>query len=417
MLELAIIGFGNRGSTFAKLLKNETRAKLVAIAETDEVNRRLAETEFGVDKSKCFASADEFFAQGKICDAILLCTQDKQHCEMAVRAMEMGYDMLLEKPAATTLDDCLKIRDTANRLGRKVMLAHGLRYAPFFYTIKKLISEGKLGDVVTINQTENISFWHFGLSYVRGPWRNMEDSTPTILAKCCHDLDLISWFMNKKCTKVSSFGSLQYFCEKYAPEGSAEYCVDCNEETRKKCLYNAYEVYTQERAKGGTGGTRRLIGKDIKAIIDGRCDEIGKCVYRADNDAIDHQVVNLQFEGGETAHLTMTAFSKRCYRFLKIHGTKGEVYGDVGKGILHYNPYDGEPQEIDVNGAIKADDSAFLGHGGGDYFLLMDFLGYLLGEEKTVTRTTINESMESHVIGFKAEESRLKGGETLCVTQ
>ncbi|MBQ8685576.1 MAG: Gfo/Idh/MocA family oxidoreductase [Clostridia bacterium] len=415
MLEFAIVGFGNRGSTFAKLLKNEKRARLVAVAEVDADNRKLAQTQFGVKAERCFSSADEFFEKGKICDAVILCTQDAQHREMAIRAMRLGYELLLEKPAATTLEDCIAIRDTANGLGRKVMLAHGLRYAPFFYTIKKLISEGKLGEVVTVNQTENIAFWHFALSYVRGPWRNMAASTPTILAKCCHDLDLIAWFMNKKCKSVSSFGGLQYFRPECAPEGSAKYCVDCNAETRKSCLYNAYEVYTEAQVQRGTGGTRKLIGKDVKGLIESRAHEIGRCVYHGDNDAVDHQVVNLLYEGGATAHLTMTAFSQRCYRFVKVHGTKGEVYGDAGKGILHYTPFGGERQEIDVNNAIAVDDAAFLGHGGGDYFLLMDFIGYLLGEEKTVTRTTIDESIESHIIGFKAEESRLNGGAMLTI--
>ena len=198
MTEVAIIGFGSRGQNFARLLREEQNARLTAIAEPVETLRRQAEEQFGVSKERCFSDADEFFARGKMCDAVFICTQDAQHCEMALRALELGYDICLEKPAAVTIEECEKIRDTANRLGRKVMLTHVLRYAPFYGYIKKLISDGTLGDIVDMDLTENVAYWHFALSYVRGPWRDMKKSTPTIIAKCCHDLDLIQWLMNKK---------------------------------------------------------------------------------------------------------------------------------------------------------------------------------------------------------------------------
>lgn len=407
MIKIAIIGFGSRGRMFGRLIQQDNNVELIAIADNVASCREYA-MQCGIPEKMCFDSANSFFAQGKICDAVFICTQDAQHIDMALKAMELGYDILLEKPAAVNIEDCILIRDTANKLGRKVMLTHVMRYAPFYQQIKKMIDTGILGEIVTLNQTENIAYWHFALSYVRGPWRKMADSSATIIAKCCHDLDIINWLIPAKCTSVSSYGNLYYFNRAHAPEGSADYCVDCAPETKEKCLYNAYNIYPQRMNTSVVGGTARLKGKDIYEILDNKEDVIGRCVFRGENDAIDNQVVNLLFDSGATAHLTMTAFSERCYRYIKVHGTKGEVYGDADEGILYLTEY-GKPQKIiDVNKLTERnlDD----GHGGGDYFLYKDFIDYITIDSPSFTRTTINDSIECHLIGFKAEESRQKGG-------
>lgn len=421
MIKLAVVGLGSRGQGFAHRIALDKNAELVAIAEPVETSRVLGHTKFGVAMDKCYASADEFFAQGKIADAVFICTQDAQHKEMALKALELGYDIMLEKPAATSIEDCIAIRDVANKLGRKVMLTHVMRYAPFYAYIKKLIAEGKLGEIVNIEQTENIAHWHFALSYVRGPWHDMNASSPTIIAKCCHDLDLIVWLMGKKCTAVSSFGKLFYFREENAPKGSAKHCCDCAKEAREKCLYDAYKIYPDRIRRSVVGGVARLEGQSIEEILDAKQDQISKCVFRADNDAIDNQIVNMSFEDGSNANLTMTAFSKECYRTTHVHGTKGDVYGNSEEGLLYVNYYGteggkGEEIVVDVNkeplfntDGIDLND----GHGGGDYYLYRDFINYITANAESVTRTTIDQSIESHVIGFKAEESRLNGGKVI----
>lgn len=411
MKTIAIVGFGSRGRMFASLIVKDKNAKLVAIADIAPACRDHAKEKFGLTDEQCYLSADHFFEQGKICDAIFLCTQDAQHHEMAIKALELGYDICLEKPAAVTTEECIDIRDTANRLGRKVMLTHVLRYAPFYQYIKKTIMSGVLGDIATITQTENIAYWHFALSYVRGPWRNMKESSPTIIAKCCHDLDILKWLMDKKCTTVSSFGSLFHYKPENAPCGSAEWCADCNEETRNACLYNAYRIYPERMKRSVVGGTARLLGKDIVQVLDEKEDIIGKCVYHAGSDAIDNQAVNMLFEDNSTAHLTMTAFSQQCYRYINVHGTKGEIYGDAEEEVLYLQIYGEEKQRIDVEELVKNEDVKLSdGHGGGDYFLYKDFMNYITENSPSFTRTTIDDSIESHIMGFKAEESRLNNG-------
>lgn len=413
--KIAIVGFGSRGAGFAKHIRNHKNAELVAVADITESRLIKAQTEYGIDKSMCFKSADEFFAQGKICDAIVLSTQDAQHHEMAIKALNLGYDICLEKPAAATIEECIDIRDTANRLGRKVMIAHVLRYAPFYGYIKKLISEGTIGEVVTIGQTENVAHWHFALSYVRGPWRNMKESTPTIIAKCCHDLDIIKWLMDKKCTAISSFGNLFFFNPAHAPEGSAEFCADCSPEVREKCLYNAYNIYPERiNSSVFVGGIARLKGLDINKVIDEKEDIISRCVFHAGNDAVDNQVVNMNFEDGSTAQLTMIAYSKECHRTIAIHGTKGEIYGDVDKAKVHVNMFNGECKVVDIKKEFYDENNKLNdGHGGGDAYLTYDFIDYITYNTPSITRTTIDDSIESHIMGFKAEESRQNNGKVM----
>ena len=413
MVKVAVIGFGSRGRMFGRMAYEDETVELVAIAEPLASNREVGR-EFGVRETMLFSNADEFFAQGKICDAVFICTQDAQHIDMALKAMEIGYDICLEKPAATNMEDCIRIRDMANKLGRKVMLTHVMRYAPFYQYIKNIIDDGNMGEVVSINQTENIAYWHFALSYVRGPWRNMEDSSPTIIAKCCHDLDIINWLIPSKCTSVSSYGNLFYFNREHAPEGSADYCADCAPEVKEKCIYNAYDIYPKHMGAHVVGGTGRLKSSDVYDVLDGKKDVIGRCVFRGDNDAIDNQVVNMLYENGATAHLTMCAFSERCYRYLKVHGTKGEIYGDADEGILYFTEYGKPMQVIDVNKMTERNLND--GHGGGDYFLYKDFIDYITLNSPSVTRTTIDDSMEAHLIGFLAEESRENGGIAIALT-
>lgn len=412
-LKFGIVGFGSRGRMFADLIMQDTNAQLVAVADVAKSALVVAKEKYGIPADRCFGSADGFFEQGKICDAVFICTQDAEHYGMVIKALNLGYDVCLEKPAAVTEEQCVSIRDTANRLGRKIMLTHVLRYSPFYQYLRKLIVDKTIGEAVTINQTENIAYWHFALSYVRGPWRNMEESSPTIIAKCCHDLDIIRWLMGKHCVSVSSYGGLYYYNPTHAPEGSAEYCVDCRKDVKEKCVYNAYKIYPERMKHSVVGGTAALKDRDIYAVLDNKESSISKCVFRSDNDAVDHQVVNMSFENGATAHLTMTAFSDRCYRFIKVHGTEGEVYGDLEDGILYVTLYGREPQKIDVSKekVFNADGIDLSGgHGGGDYYLYRDFVNYITVNDKSETRTTIDDSIESHIMGFKAEESRLQNG-------
>ena len=225
-MKFAVMGLGGRGSTYAHFIKYYG-SELVAVCDPDISKKELAVNEYGMPEDGFFTSEEEFFSKGKIADALVIATLDDIHYRQTMRALDLGYDILLEKPIAMTLRECEDIRDKAKACGRKVVVCHVLRYSPYYTKVKEILDSGVAGDIVCVEMTENIGYYHYAHSYCRGNWRNTDVSTPLILAKNCHDTDMICWLIGKKCLSVNSFGSLKYFKEEYAPEGSTAYCFEC----------------------------------------------------------------------------------------------------------------------------------------------------------------------------------------------
>lgn len=402
-MKYAVIGFGGRGTVYTKNLMEDPRTELVAVCDINPKKKDVACKQYGLKEENFYLSDEEFFAQGKLADLLVIATMDQDHYGHAISALKVGYDLLLEKPMCENYERCEEIYELAKKLNRKVFICHVLRYAPFFVFIKEQLDSGKFGDIVTINHTENVATWHQAHSFVRGNWRNKELATPMIVQKCCHDFDIISWFMGKKCESVSSYGSLTHFKRENAPEGSADYCFECP--LQDKCIYNCMPFYY------GCGSWLQDAYFDtndkklVREFLSDKNNPYGRCVYKCDNNVVDHQVVNMLFENGATAHLTMTAFSKECYRELHIHCTKGEIYGSMLDNKLTLNIYGGECKTVDV-GAFS--DGKY-GHGGGDARLVHDLVEIFEGGESKGL-TTIENSLQSHKIGYAAEQSRMEGG-------
>ena len=336
---------------------------------------------------------------------LIISSPDRFHYAHAMRALSLGYDLLLEKPIAQSADECREIADHAQRLGRRVFVCHVLRYAPFFNAIKTQLETGRYGAVSTINITENVGYEHQAHTYVRGNMRRADAAVPMIVSKCCHDLDLICWFMQDRCTAVSSFGSLRYFRPENAPEGSAERCVECTLE--RECPYSAVKHYVDKIiARGKPNWACHVVMPNATAETmyeELKTSRYGKCAFKSDNDVVDHQVVNMQFAGGATAHLTMTAFSDKCYREIHLHGEQGEIFGDMLENVLHCRIFGGESFEIDVNDATNSVSGY---HGGGDYHLLRSVIEHYEGKYSSAL-TSIADSVQSHYIGYAAEQARV----------
>ena len=391
--KIAILGYGMRGGIYAGYAaKYPEEFEVAAIVDNDPEKLKLARARFG-----CPAYSDirSFLADGIAADIAAICTQDAQHKEHAVRCMQAGYDLLLEKPIAASPEDCLAIEAAAEKYERRVIVCHVLRYTPFYRKIKEIVSSGKLGKIMTLCATENVGYYHQAHSFVRGPWRNSADSCPMILAKCCHDLDIIRWLVGEKCTEVSSFGSLGFFTLENAPAESAAYCSDC---PVKDCVYNAQKIYEAHEwmANYFMSGDKTL--ESIAVHL--RHTQYDRCVFRSDNDAVDHQVTAVKFEGGATAVHQMTAFSKEIYRDIKIHGTKAELYGVMEENFVELRPFGGETERIDLTC-----ESVYGNHGGGDAGLMRDVYLALNGRP-TTGMSYLDVSMDSHKIAFAAERSR-----------
>ncbi|MDD4839715.1 MAG: Gfo/Idh/MocA family oxidoreductase [Clostridia bacterium] len=409
MKTISVIGLGNRGTEYMMFVKMFCKnVKIVALCDTSEQALTDIAPRYKIPRDKCFSSTNDFFAQGKISDAVFICTQDKTHYEIGRRAIEIGYHILMEKPVSDNLTECIELMDLSKQHNVNMVVCHVLRYSNYYQKIKNCIRDGILGDIVNINHIENVGYFHFAHSYVRGNWKSEKTATPSLMAKCCHDLDLIQWFMGSECTSVSSYGELSIFKKQNAPANAAERCVDCKVE---KCPYNAVNLYLKDpfwKAKFVKYMRRTLTGKTgaskadvLEALKNG---DYGKCVYHSENDVCDHQIVAMQFANGATATHTLNAFSNKMMRESRIVGTKGELIATDKKLVL--NIFGGRKRTLIAGSLIT-------GHIEGDYRTVIAFCKLLNGkldESLMQDVTFISDTIASHQIVMAAEKSRHNGG-------
>ncbi len=409
-LKLILIGGGDRGSSYLKSLDiMPEKFELVGLAEPVKEKRKFLMKHYNVPEENCFESYEDLLKLPKIADVAMICTQDKMHFEPAMKAMEKKYDLLLEKPAATTAEECFKIAESAKKNNVRVLVCHVLRYTPFYKTLKKLIDDGKIGEITNIDHTEGVGNLHMSHSFVRGNWRRFDESTPMILAKCCHDTDLMLWLIGEPCTKVQSFGTLSYFCEENAPEGAPKRCLDgCPH--KDTCCYYApalYNVDTAEVKHFRAIAANKFNPTDEEVLESLKTSQYGRCVFYCDNDVVDRQVVNMVFGEDKCVCLTMSPFNKGG-RVTTIMGTKGELRAEMEEQTIKY--YDFSTRETTSVYSPRADfdQSIAGGHGGGDAGIMEDLYEYIVNNNPSNSISDISVSCESHLIAFAAEKSRVE---------
>ena len=411
-LTVAVAGCGSRGQdTYAKILVTmPEKARIVAAADLDPEKLAGMRALTGIPESACYASAEEMLSQPRLADIMLICTPDRCHYREAKEALLKDYDLLLEKPISPSALECSELRDIAVARGRKVAVCHVLRYTAFYQKIKELLDSGVIGQVMNLQAIEQVGYWHQAHSFVRGNWRNQELSSCMILQKCCHDMDILLWLTGKHCLRVSSFGSLGLFKADQAPEGSTERCMDC---PVRDCPYNMVQFYLDQYRRAGDDWPQNVVAfepNEEKLLAALRTGPYGKCVYRCDNNVVDHQVVNLELEGGTTVSFTMTGFTAHGGRILRAGGTLGELYCDMKENTIKVMRYGQSDEIIDVR--TLTDD--FSGHGGGDARLVREFVDLVRGDiGVSGTLTSIERSVESHLVALAAEESRLRHGQVV----
>ena len=416
-ITVAIAGLGSRGlQTYAKCLeKFADRAEIVAVADIRPDRVAVAAEKYNIPADKCFDSVESMLQQPKLADLLLICTPDDVHYQPAMDGLKRGYHLLLEKPAARSVKECRDIAQLAEEKGLNVVVCHVLRYTVFYQKIKELIDAGRVGDIMNVEAIERVGYWHQAHSFVRGNWHVAADTTPMILAKCCHDMDMILWLTGKKCEKVTSFGHLSHYNAANKPEGAPERCSDACP-VAATCPYNAQTYYMDKFRKYGNSWPVNVVApepteeKIIEAL---KVKDYGRCVYRMNNDVVDHQVMNLLLEDDVTVAFTMTAFSDKGGRCMRVMGTKAEIFADMEKDIIQLMPFGGEMEEFDIR-KIATDLS---GHGGGDIKMVEDYLDVLEGKPMPSAMTTIARSVESHYVALAAEESRLNGGQLVLIDE
>ena len=406
-----VVGLGNRGAVYAShQLKFPEHMEVTAIADTRQECLDTANAYLHLPEDRLFHSAEALLEQPKMADVMVIATQDAQHRDHAIRAMEQGYDLLLEKPIANRMEDIQKIVEAAHCHQRRVVICHVLRYTPFYRKVKDLLDAGVVGRILNIEAAEHVSCYHMAHAYVRGKWRRKEDSSPIILAKCSHDMDIILWLAGKKCLKVTSFGGLDHFTGKNRPEGAPMRCEDgCPKED---CPYHAIRFYLP-RVPGWPTKNMHPAPTEENILEMLRTTTYGECVYRQDNDVVDHQCVNMLLEDGITVTFNLNGFHTRGTRTIRIGGSEGELWGDLSAGKISWQKHGGEKQVFDLSNNPQATGS---GHNGGDTGLVWDVLQFF-GEENfnTDSITTLDRSAESHYVAFAAEASRESGGMLICM--
>lgn len=395
------IGAGNRTNKYLEYaVRHPERLRLVGVVELNDIRRHAVAEKFGLTPDQCFTDYDRFFEHPIPADAILIGTPENRHFEPCMKAIEAGYHVLLEKPIAQTLPECRQIAEAARRKGVIVGVCHVLRYHPYFIKIKEMVDSGELGEIISISHLTAVGLDRSTHGFVRGMWCREELSNPMLISKCCHDIDFLLWLTEARCRKISSFGSLRWFRSENAPAGSTARCIDCPLEPR--CPYSAVDLYAIRR--DWISNFDIPDGWTLDEVIRRELREgpYGRCVYRCDNNVVDHQIVSMEMENDITISFSMDAFTLGDQRETHIRLTHGEIDGD--ERTLRVQTFRGRKERI-------YDFSSILGtpfHAGADLNLIEDFVDIVSHPDRQL-RTVIDNSVESHRICFEAERSRHTG--------
>ena len=417
-----IVGAGHRALIYAELaITNPELLKIVGVADPNPVRREMCMKKFGFSEDMCFETAEDLAKHGKLADTIINGTMDHQHLETSIPLLDAGYDMLLEKPFAPNEEEMRELVECARKNNSKVMICHVLRYTPFYYGIKERIVSGEIGDIINIQTLEHVSYHHLSTSYIRGKWANSKEChTSMLLAKCCHDIDIMMWLMSEtKPTQIASFGGKYQFKPENAPKNAGTRClVDCP--LVDECRYSAKRLYIDQPERWAFYVWDKLEHIENPTIEDKinllKGDSpYGKCIYKCDNDVVDHQSVLVNFESGATGTHNLVGGNSMSLRRIHITGTKGEIYGNFEESKfyvskIHPTTTDEkivEEVDLKVTGDMVG---AYGGHGGGDERLAADFVSFVRGEKPSLACTSIFDSVAGHLCVYLADKSRENGG-------
>ncbi len=408
---VAILGCGSRGTMFAGAFKSRNeRFEVVALCDWNPLQIEKIHRLYGLETTKDFFSDTDFFNE-KRADAIVISTDDRYHIAQCVKAMELGYTILLEKPISDRRDEIETLLDKQRLTGATVVVCHELRYGGGYVKCAELLRSGIIGKLYAIDANERVVYWHWAQAYVRGieTLSSPEVSAPAILAKCSHDLDLIQYYAQSECDTLTSIGGRVFFTPENAPENATERCLDCP--NINDCPYSAKRIYVDSWHNAGEPKydwpynkasieapfTEELLFKGL------RVRPYGKCVFFCNTDLVDHQLVQMHFKNGVNASLKMV-YGGEPGRRISFYGSYGEIILDERSDEIEIMVYGEKKRTVKINTLTEQGNA----HGGGDGKLIDDFYDIVIGEKKP--QTSLIESTESHLMGIAAEESRKNGG-------
>lgn len=393
------IGAGNRGTVYGNYATAYPHhMKIVGVAEPIVARNDRYAQQHSIPAGNRFKTWEDVFKKPKFADAVIISTPDRLHYGPCIQALKMGYDVLLEKPISPSEQECREILELTKKTGRIVAVCHVLRYAPYFVKLRELVQAGAIGEVVSFDHFEPIEHVHMSHSYVRGNWHNSKETTPIILAKSCHDMDILRWIVDKPSRSISAFGTLKWFRKENAPEGSTDRCMNgCAVEST--CPYSALKIYHRDHQRLYVFDLPEDPKKRDDAILEYlRTTDYGRCVYRMDNDQPDHYISNILFDKDITASFSMEGLTSYAGRRTRIMGSMGDIVGDMTSFTL-----------TDFRTGVKTGWELNTDHhGGGDWRLMANFIQAVSKKDAGLLTSTIDVSIESHIMCFMAEKSRLE---------
>ncbi len=408
-LTAIIIGAGDRGTHYARFMSQmPDKFQVVGVADPQKANQEKIRQICNLPEDACYDSWETILQQPQMADVAVIATMDHDHYLPALKAIDLGYHLLLEKPAAPTVRECADIVHAAQEKGVHVLVCHVLRYTPFYGRVKQLLMEDIIGEIISVTAVEAVGNVHQSHSFVRGNWHSEAESTPMLLQKCCHDMDILQWLIGKPCKKIQSFGALTYFRPENAPAGAPKRCADGGCPIADTCPYNCIKLYYNDKendwfrgaATNGISTAPKPTDEDVMKAL--QTTDYGLCVFQANNDVVDHQVVNMEFADRVTVSFSMNAFNAGG-RYIRIFGTKGELYANMSDSeITIYTFADKKYSTVPVE--IKG--SAHSGHGGGDEGIISELYDYLIGNYTGYRAADIATSVKNHLLCFAAEQSR-----------
>lgn len=397
-----VIGAGGRGRVYASYASRKDEWKIVGVAEPIRFRNETMAKQHDILEANRFSTWQHVFDRPRFADVCVITTPDHLHYGPAMAALEAGYDLLMEKAIAQSWKECRDILNLARKKGAIVGVGHVLRYTPYFRMLRHVVQSGRIGQAVSIQHLEPVGHIHMSHSFVRGNWGHTEVATPMLLSKSCHDLDILRWIVGKPCNRVTSFGSLRLFRKEMAPAKATARCTD-NCPAEGACPFSAMKIYLRQK---GWLGSKDTPGRDDASTLEWlRRSSYGRCVFRHDNDVVDNQIVNMEFEGPVSVAFSMEGLSSYAGRRTRVFGTNGDIVGDEHT-LSVYDFTEDKRYTWDVRKHAKISS----GHGGGDHGLARDFIQAVSRRDESLLTSSLADSMESHLIGFRAEESRLENG-------
>lgn len=417
-IKAVIVGYGNRGSVYADYsLEDNTNFQVAGVVEPNLFRLQTAKERYGLSDDRLYTSLARFVEERPDVDVVINTTMDQDHYHTSMDILAAGYNMLVEKPVVNNKKELLDIANLAKKNGCIVFVCHVLRYTPFYRTVKQMLLDGVIGDIISMEMNEHVAISHYLTSYCRGKWGD-EDTcgSPFLLAKCCHDMDLIAWLNNGTApAKLSSFGSRSLFVKERMPKDATEFCYQCPH--YDDCIYSAKLQYLER------DDMPFLTWADLNKPLDEitmeekeeflKHDNFGRCAYIAGGNLVDRQNLIIEFENGSCAAFTLAANATKPMRHLHIVGTKGELEGELESNKLTIRRAYQPDEVIDLSAKV-INNVQFGGHSGGDHAIMEDIVAYLNDDRTSISMTSIDDSVNGHLIVYAAEESR-KSGKTVEV--